>query len=268
LSADDPQDGTVGRELGMAYADLANAHTKLGDSASVREDNLKRLNIIRHWAMADRENHFLQTYLASAYYDLGRSEMNLRGYEEAAGNFEQGVAILQDYDRQGKLKDQPIFQQMLLNMRHKLTVCRAAGRAIEDLEFIVDQPPALAADLLYIRAAVLAGRGQHVQAETAADKLLALDPRNTGYLYDAACAYALCAAAVGHGKSANQLTPEEAADRKRYAGRAVETLSALFRLGFKETANIEIDPDFAAIRQEENYRTLMARVQSPLKKRK
>jgi tetratricopeptide (TPR) repeat protein len=265
LAAADPQDARAGRELGLAYEALAHVHTKLGNFTSVRQDSLKRLKIIQQWATADRENLLLQTDLASAYYDLGRNEMNLRCYDEAARNFEQGITILQEYQRQGRLKDQPALQQVLRNMQHKLTVCRAAGRAIEDLEFVLKEPPPLVADLLYIRAAVLAGRGQHIQAEEAADKLRALNPKNIGYLYDAACAYALCAAGVGRGKSASQLTPEEAAARKHYAARAIETLSALIQLGFRDAASIQIDPDFAALRDEEDYRKLLAHLQKPLK---
>jgi tetratricopeptide (TPR) repeat protein len=268
LATADPQDAAVGHALGRAYAPLADIQTRLGDFAEAREAKLKRLLIMQKWAAADRDNLTLQTDLSFAYCELGRTEMNLRRYEEAARDFQQGAAILQNQQRQGKLRDQPGSERMLAVMEHKLSICRAAGRAIEDLEFVLKQKPAVAAELLYIRAAVLAGRGQHIAAADAADKLCRMDPKNISNLYDAACAYALCAAGVAYGKSPGQLSAEEAAARKRYADRALETLSALTQLGFKDAANFEIDPDFAAIRQEEGYRRLLASLKTPLTKNK
>jgi len=116
---------------------------------------------------------------------------------------------------------------------------------------------------LVIRATALASRGQHVPAAAAAEKLCALFPKNAERLYDAACCYGLCTAGVSQGKSSEQLTPEETATRKRYAARALELVAAAVQLGYKDMVKIETDPDLAAIRQEEDYRTLVARLKAP-----
>jgi hypothetical protein len=147
-------------------------------------------------------------------------------------------------------------------MQQRLTPCRQARRAIEDFDFVLAQPPALAAELLFIRAAVLASRGQHIAAAAAAERLRTLDPKNPGFLYDAACGYALCVPSVGQGKSQEQLTSDETAARKRYARLAIETLDAVVQLGFKNVTRFETDPDLAAIRQEEAYCALVARLKA------
>jgi serine/threonine protein kinase/tetratricopeptide (TPR) repeat protein len=261
LAAADPQDAVAGRELGLAFADIASIHTRLGNFAAARADDLKRLQILEHWAAADRDNGDLQTDLVAAYYDLGRAEMNVRRYDEAGKRIQQGMTVLRGLQARGQYRHPQLSTSLLAQMKYKLSICQGAPRAIEDLKFALTQPPALAAELLYIRAAVLASRGEHIPAAVAADKLSALDPKNTSFLYNAACAYALCAAGVGHGK-ARPLSTEETAARKHYTARAIETLSTLVQLKFKDAVNIELDPDFAAIRQEEGYRTLLARLKT------
>jgi tetratricopeptide (TPR) repeat protein len=235
----------------------------LGHPTAAREDLRKTLELARELAAADLHDILAQTDLAGTYLNLGDNEMQARDYEEAAKWIPQGIAVLQELEAQGRLKDQPVYQRWLAEGQHKLTVCRAAGRAIDDLGFVLAQPPPVAADLLVIRATALAHRGQHVAAAETAEKLRALDPKNTIYHYDAARCYGLCVPGVGQGKSPEQLASAEVATRKRYAARAIEFLTEAVRLGFQDMGKIETDADLVAIRQEEGYRKLMARLKAP-----
>jgi tetratricopeptide (TPR) repeat protein len=268
IVATDPQDAVARPDLARAYARLGMIHKALGDLAATRQDRLKSLRLNQELAGVSRSDFVAQTHLAANYHDLGINEMDARDYEKAAEWFQQGVTLLQDLQAESQHKDLRVYQGWLASMQHKLTACREARRAIDDIDFALAQPAALAADLLFIRAAVFAGRGKHIAAAAAAEKLHTLDLKNTDYLYDAACAYALCVASVGRGKPPDLLTPEEVATKNRYAARAIEILAALIQLGFKDVVRIETDPDFAAIRQEEAYRALLAPLNASLKKSK
>jgi tetratricopeptide (TPR) repeat protein len=266
----DPHDAQVQRDLAMAYMRLGDPQSQLGDVVAARENYRRSLEIARRLRAAHPEDiHFATNELAVIYHNQGRNEeLNARDYEAAAKCYQRGYDILDEFEAEGKLKDQPRFQDLLAKTRHRLSVCRASGQAINSLEFALAQPPAEAAELLFIRTAVLASRGQLVLAAEAAERLRALDPKNAGFLYDAACGYALCVASVGQRKSAAQLTAEEAAARKRYAACAIETLSTAVQFGYKDVGKIESDIDFAAIRQEEGYRVLIARLRESLKRSK
>jgi serine/threonine protein kinase/tetratricopeptide (TPR) repeat protein len=266
LVAADSKDARACRGLVLAYTYLSNVHTALGDPKAVREDLRKTIKVAKELAAAEPNNIIAQADLATAYFKMGANEMQERDYEEAAKWIQPGVTLLQAFETQGKLKDQPVYEHRLATWQHNLTVCLRARRAIDDIDFALAQPPAVAADLLVIRAAALAGRGQHVLAAAAAEKLCALNPKKPNPTYDAACCYALCFAGVGQGKSPQQLGPQEMATRKRYAARAIELLAAAIRLGFDDMVKIETDPDLAAIRQEEGYRKLLASLKPPLKK--
>jgi hypothetical protein len=65
---------------------------------------------------------------------------------------------------------------------------------------------------------------------------------------------------IGHGKSPEQLTSEEAALKNRYATRAIETLKAAIDLGYRDMVQIETDSDLTSIRKDERYRVLIARL--------
>jgi tetratricopeptide (TPR) repeat protein len=267
LAKADPEDAQVQGELARAYWSLGSIHHLLGDYATARKDYLSGLEIRRKLEAAHPNDFNNMIRLVENYNYLGSVERMARDYEAAASWYQHAYDILHDLESQRKLNDLS-KQNLLAKTRFYLTVCRASGQAIDDLDFALAQAPPKAAALLFIRSAVLASRGQHVLAAEAAEKLRALDPKNMDFLYDAACGYALCVASIGQGKSPGQLTAEEAAAGKRYAARAIETLSAAVQLGYKDAARIESDIDFAAIRQEEGYHALIARLRGSLKRSK
>jgi hypothetical protein len=256
LAADDPQDTSTRRYLAKAYICLSEVNRARADLLTVRKDLFKTVELTQKLA-ADTGEFQDQIEFALANFNVGSIEMGARRHKEAAKWMEHGVTLLEGLDTDGKLKNYPLYRDMLAQKKHKLAVCLKAEQAIDDLEFALGQPSALVPDLLTIRGTELASRGQHVSAAATAEKLGTLDVKNKGNAYNAACLYALCASSVG---------PADA--RKRYIARAIESLKTAVQLGYTHRLQIETDPDLAVIRQEQDYRALMDRLKELEKKSK
>jgi hypothetical protein len=199
-----------------------------------------------------------QIDFALANFNVGSNEMEARRYKEAAKWTGQGVTLLETLDAEGKLKNYPLYRNWLAEKKHKLAVYLKAEQAIDDLDFALGQPSALVPDLLTVRGTELASRGQHVFAAATAEKLGALDPKSDRNAYNAACLYALCASSA----------VQQAAARKPYIARAIESLKTAVQLGYTNRLQIETDPDLAVIRQEQDYRALIDRLKELEKKSK
>jgi serine/threonine protein kinase/tetratricopeptide (TPR) repeat protein len=262
LVAEDGRDAEARRSLVKAYIGLSDVHRASGNMAAIREDDLKAVQIASQLA-TDQQDIGAQLDLAAAYINLGQDEMAALNYADAARWLQQAVTLLQELQKHGKLDNQPRWRKVLTQEEHRLVLCRKAPQAIQDLRFALAQPPAQAGDLLTIRATVLANRGQHVSAAEAADKLLALEPKNRHNAYDAACIYALCVRSVSQDKSPAELTAEKLAYRKRYAALAIQTLTAAIDFGYNDMLQLQTDPDLESIRQETGYQALIARLKSP-----
>jgi eukaryotic-like serine/threonine-protein kinase len=105
------------------------------------------------------------------------------------------------------------------------------------------------------RALCLVRAGEPARATRAADELLAGPKAPAAVLYDAACVFALAAAAAG----------DDAPLRERHATRAVELLGRLRAQNyFRPAARVEHlkkDEDLAALRDRDDFRKLVAEVE-------
>jgi tetratricopeptide (TPR) repeat protein/tRNA A-37 threonylcarbamoyl transferase component Bud32 len=258
-----PRDTQARRFVLQAYWKVGAAHLRLGNVAAARAFFRKELKGFQEMASADPANVQARADQAVANDHCGQAEMEAKDFAQAARYYRRAVTILSTLERGGKIKGQALYQNYLPQWREKLAVCRAVPRAVKDLDFVLAQPPARATELLLIRAKVLADRGDHAAAAQTADQLRDRRPNDSNTLYELACSYALCVAAVAPGKKPDQLTSQESEARARYAARAVQTLSQAVRRGFKDVGHLEADPDLVAIRSEKGYRELVAKLKAP-----
>jgi serine/threonine protein kinase/tetratricopeptide (TPR) repeat protein len=263
LSAPAPRDAQARFDVLIAYQKLGQCHLKAGDVEAARNFFHKAREGLGRLSAADPDNVGVRAKLAAATSDCGAADRQAKEFTRAARYYERGAAILGDLQARGKIKDQPMYQSWLRLYQREAAVCKGADRAIRDLDFALAQPREQAAELLQIRSAVLAGRGQHVLAAAAAEKLRELAPQDFNNLYEVACCYALCIPGVAPGKSPDQLTPEESAARARYAARAVEALTEAVRRGYRDVGHIEADPDLAAIRSDKGYQKVIELLKAP-----
>jgi tetratricopeptide (TPR) repeat protein len=128
----------------------------------------------------------------------------------------------------------------------------AFRRGIEEQALAHARAPSVAQYKFYLdlnhRDLAQALRKLNRPAEAAAQatrrsELWADDP---GQLYDVACELALCIPLAG----------ASAADRIDYSERAMDALREAVRLGWKDVAHIEADPDLASLRSREDFRAL------------
>jgi tetratricopeptide (TPR) repeat protein len=246
----------------LAYQKLGLAHQRLGEMKEARDYRARALKGFKALEAAHPTDVQIKVDMAGANGNCGALEMQIKDFARAAPYFERAVAILQDLESKGKLKNQPVFQNWLREQQRKLPVCQKAARAVEDLDFALAQPAAEVPELLLLRSAALAGRGRHAPAALTAEKLRSVAPRDAAILYNVACCYGLCVAGVAAGKTPDQLTAAESVDRAKYLRRAIDTLREAVRRGYKDVQHLQTDPDLAALRSEQEYQTLVASLTS------
>jgi tRNA A-37 threonylcarbamoyl transferase component Bud32 len=114
-------------------------------------------------------------------------------------------------------------------------------------------------DLMIARARC----GQHEQAAALAADLQARKPKNAATLLQVGCCYALCMAAVAHGKSPDQVTADDRARQERYAGLAVAALRAARANGYNKVHDLQVEPDLDPIRADSGFDSFMQEFRKP-----
>src|SRR5207302_7537122 len=108
--------------------------------------------------------------------------------------------------------------------------------------------------------------GEHVRAADFAEIMRKQAPQNAINLKTIASGYALCAAGVGHGKSASQLTAADRALQKHCETLAFEALRDAGKCGFTDWADVETDPDFAPLFNNPAFKAMMAKFKTSASK--
>jgi tetratricopeptide repeat protein len=114
-------------------------------------------------------------------------------------------------------------------------------------------------DLMIARARC----GQHEQAASLAADLQSRKPKDVATLYQVACCYALCTAAVAHGKAPKQVTAADRASQERYGQLAVAALRAARQNGYKDVHDLEVEPDLDPIRNDSGFNSFMQEFRKP-----
>jgi tetratricopeptide (TPR) repeat protein/tRNA A-37 threonylcarbamoyl transferase component Bud32 len=93
----------------------------------------------------------------------------------------------------------------------------------------------------------LARCGDHARASQMADEFRQRGLTSPDIAYNVACTYALCAPAVAHGKSKDQLTSEERSRQDQYVAKALDALTQALAHGYKDAGAFAADPDLAPL---------------------
>ena len=293
LAEHDPAHQGVQRDLSGDYDRLSAIHYLLGNVSAALDYAQKALEAYKRLALADPENASLKHSWAVASYNVGQLALQTHRFGEAARSYQQTLAILQPLLQAGKLVKDAETQRLLRSARRMAGIARLAPGAAENMVCALWAPdeglaafgaglvgffgapqgqgPWMAAalfpgragsddrirELLQIRAAVLARRGQFTEAASTAETLRAIAPYDKNTRYNVACSYAACVAAVAQGKPSGQLTPEENARRRHYAELAVAALKEAVELGFTNVQHIVTDQDLVPIFQEKGFNELV-----------
>ena len=107
-------------------------------------------------------------------------------------------------------------------------------------------------------ALALARARRHEEAAQKAREMRELAPDNFLHLYNIACCYSLCIAAIAGDRSGDPLTPEEQRLQSEYTEEAIAALLDAVAKGLDDLDFLERDPDLASIRHHSEYRKLLA----------
>jgi serine/threonine-protein kinase len=251
LAQADPGNLLAQRDLAVSSEKVGDALLRLGDVAGARDPYQKDLEISKRLAEADPDNAQAQIDLVVSHYNMARCDQEDFRFDRAVPNYESALTRLRDLDRKGQFGDRAKSAAWRRQFEQALAQCRTAERAVTDLDFVLKQPRQQVPQLLDLRVRALCRRGQHAAAAATADRAHQLAGKDAGQLYQVACWYALCSAAVAPGKVDDPL-----------AARAVAVLREAVRAGYHDAGHVRGNRDLDPLRSRDDYRQLMKELDS------
>jgi tetratricopeptide (TPR) repeat protein len=179
-----------------------------------------------------------------SHWNLGDYKLKMIEIEPAITHFGQAIQVLDGMIAKGANADQARREKAILlaRVRHGESLRLATA----DWDTLLKSAPAVLPELLRLRVAVMARRGRLAEIAQAGAKLRELNPKTGENLYNAACAYALCAGlVVRERKEPAQL---QAADRQEYVGLALACLKEAIAAGYSNFGHMREDTDLVALR--------------------
>ena len=181
-------------------------------------------------------------------YKLGEWHVKANQLEAALARFAAGIKVVDDMIAKGLNAEQSKRQKAILVSR--LQFCRAK-LATGDWDSLLKVDAALLPDLLTVRATLMASDGKEAEVAQAGAKLRELEPKTEINLYNAACAFGLCAGLAANGKP----KPDEAEARK-YQDLAIACLKEAIAAGYKDFDHMRQDDDLKPLRSLPEFESL------------
>jgi tetratricopeptide (TPR) repeat protein len=258
----EPNNPAARRNVAGCYEQIGDAGVAQHDVPAAREAFTKLVALVEDYAKDDPQGLQPQLDLANACVGRGKVEQLDYRFEDAISWYDRGTGILRALVAAGKITAQSPAAKRGQEVKQTADDCRDILKAVADINYALQEREGRARLLLVGRAAALARRGRPADAAATAEKLRGLGPEDGRTLYDVACCYAMCVAAVGRDKPAGDLTDEEKAARAEYAARAVKDLRAAWAHGFRDVAMMESDFDLDPLRPDPGYRAFAAELRA------
>ncbi|MCS6849849.1 MAG: tetratricopeptide repeat protein [Gemmataceae bacterium] len=261
LADADPKNAQAQSDLGVCYDKLGDVQLQLGQTKAALDFYEKALAVDQRLAEADPKNAQAQTDLFVSNFKLGFLYQTMHDYEKASVSYAKGREILLPWHEKGLLVGQ--FKNAVPQMDQRITVCQNAEKAIADIEFVFKQLAKQIPELLVLRVQALLKRGKPAEAVTTAERFArwaeTLDEKlRNNERYNAACVYALCAAAIEK-------------DRDKLVDQAIALLQKAQAGGYfkaEQIAHIEQDRDFDGIRTHPKFVAFLKELEKPTDEKK
>ena len=140
-------------------------------------------------------------------------------------------------------------------MDQAIQQCRHAATALGVWKTLLEQPADVLPALLEMRGTQSVQAGRAADAVQAVAKLRELGTATAGQLYNAACVYSLCAAAIK--PEPDPLTAEQSSARQQHIAAALATLREAITTGWKDFAHMQTDPDLTPLRDLPEFKELI-----------
>jgi hypothetical protein len=239
---------------------LASSYIAVGETDSAVAVLQETLTLRQRRVKAEPGNRAEQCFLAWTHGQMGEAERARRDYAAAARAYARSVEMFENLDKAGALKD-PYLHGRLSEYRQWLPLCRKAEQAVKDLDFVLQQPANEVPHLLDMRLRSLLKEQKLAAAAEAAAKMKERASDKAEQLYNAACAYALCAEAARQAKSPVAGAPGS----ENLAEEALALLKQAVAKGFKNAAHMKQDRDLDALRARVDFQKLLARLEAAKK---
>jgi serine/threonine protein kinase len=254
-------------KLGLDHPDTLRTMTNLAGTYIDVGEAAKAVPILQD-ALASRArrvkaepgNSVEQTYLAWTHGVMGAAEQARMDYAAAVQAYARSVEIFEKLDQDGALKT-PLFRGRLSDYRQRLALCRKAKRAVTDLDFVLQQPAAEVPGLLDLRVRFLLKGQKLLAAVESAARMKERAGDKAEQLYDAACAYALCAEAAKQAKSPVAIAP----GFEKLAEEALALLKQAVARGYKDAAHMKQDKDLVALGARADFKKLLTELEAAKK---
>jgi serine/threonine-protein kinase len=227
-----------GMELARSYNTLGAGFARMGKHLEAVDALREAVTAQRALAVADPAVPAYRQYLATFHFNLGGQLEELRKWQEAEESYRESLRLLTDLTRANP--EVSSYRLVLDQSRGSLDLLltRNAGPFQDHLARVLS----------------LARSGEHTRAAAAVEALV--KGNTSGAVsYCAACALALSAAAA----------KDDARLREKYAARAVALLRELQKSGYfnepVSAGRLKNDADLGALRQRDDFRKLLARVE-------
>jgi serine/threonine protein kinase len=233
---------------------LANSYFAVGDADKALALLHDTLTLRERRVEAEPGNSLEQSRLAWTHGQIGQAKEARQDYALAVKAYANSVEMFGKLDQAGALKA-PFFRHRMTHYQQRLAFCRKVERAVKDLSFTLKQPAEEVPRFLDVRVRFfLKGHELSAAVESAA-KMKELAGDKAERLYDAACAYALCAGAKDPPSGTARLV-------KECADEAMAILNQAVAKGWKNVAHIKRDKDLDALRAREDFQKLLSNLEA------
>lgn len=248
---------TKRHDLAIQYDGEGNAHLLAGQVQDALDAYTQALEIRKKLADADTTDAQSQRNLMLSHFKLGQAQRNQFAYAEAGQHFQAGVEVLDRMIEWGLNVESSRAERAILLAQIEST--RLAREATGNWDTVLEQASKNPV-LLYYRTAELAKQKNFDEAAQSASKHREFSQSATDdkadQLYNSACAYGLCAAAV-QPAAGESLTEELQTRRKQFLELSLTCLTEAIAAGFKNFEHARKDPDLSALRDLPEFQNLV-----------
>jgi serine/threonine protein kinase len=243
---------------------LAGAYITAGEPAKALAILQNTLALREQRAKAEPGTSLAQSFLAWTHGQIGEAEQARLEYAAAVQAYVRSVQMFEKLDQAGALRHP--FRGWMSDYRQRLALCSKAEQAVKDLDFALKQPAEQVPGLLDLRVRFLLKEQKLPAAVESAAKMKELAGDKAAQLYDAVCAYALCAGEPGRVSAGSKLRGADAAPlAKKCAEEAMALLKQAVAKGYKDAAHMKQDIDLDALRDREDFKKLVTELEAKAK---
>jgi serine/threonine protein kinase/tetratricopeptide (TPR) repeat protein len=264
-------------ELAGTFNNIANIQRARGHRDEALETHRRALAIREALAAADPRVVRYQDSMAGSYNAIGMIQAELGRFEEALGTYrrfrDRMLSILAHDPK--SVEARIWLSNALQNTGHILMeigrpaeALSAYRQGIENTRRVVAEGPTLKNPHRLLRHHYLGladAQRRLGRTDEAAATLLGhpeLWDGDPGDLYDLACGLSLCITAAAASRA--DPTPEQRAERRTYADRAMDALRRAVAAGFHDATRMSQDADLRPLRGRDDFRALIGDLAFPI----